>query len=98
MNGQAYPPCCGRCGGDARACLCQRLTDIGAQALPLIDGPEGFGSPSLIPERSDSFSLAMARVEELRVTRRAELERRDRAEWEWLMHVACENSLFKRQA
>jgi hypothetical protein len=46
----------------------------------------------------DSFSLAMARVEELREARRDQLARRDRAEWDCFMHFACENSLLKRQA
>jgi hypothetical protein len=49
-------------------------------------------------EHSDAFSLAMARVEELREARRADLARRDRAEWECFFHFACENSLLKRQA
>ena len=51
-----------------------------------------------VPELPDSFSLAMARVEELREAKRADLARRDRAEWECFFHFACENSLLKRQA
>jgi hypothetical protein len=53
---------------------------------------------SRIPEFPDSFSKAMARVEELREANRADLARRDRAEWECFFHFACENSLLKRQA
>jgi hypothetical protein len=53
---------------------------------------------SLVPERPDSFDVAMAKVEELREARRDSLARRDRAEWDCFFHFACENSLFKRQA
>lgn len=117
-------------------CLCHGLqppeyAKREAQALPLIDGPEGIaqnlphfldtntasegrdsayvtgsgstvgpapGTGSQREEREDSFSLAMARIEELREANRERLQRRDRAEWECFMHFACENSLFKRQA
>ena len=51
-----------------------------------------------VPEAEDSFSRAMARIEELREANREKLERRDRAEWDCFFHFACENSLLKRQA
>lgn len=52
----------------------------------------------IVNELPDAFSLAMARVEELREAKRADLARRDRAEWECFFHFACENALLKRQA
>jgi hypothetical protein len=60
--------------------------------------PLAVNTQSLIPELPDSFDKAMAKVEALRLARRDELARRDRAEWECFMHFACQNSLLQRQA
>jgi hypothetical protein len=69
----------------------------GAKAIAETDnGIPAFGGTE--SDEPDSFSRAMARVEELREAKRADLARRDRAEWDCFFHFACQNSLLKRQA
>jgi hypothetical protein len=47
---------------------------------------------------NERFRAAMARVEELRAARAAQLARRDRSEWDCFFHFACQNSLLQKQA
>jgi hypothetical protein len=100
-------------GGDApkfAGTLMVARNGVDLQTFPTVDAAKEFVAgyaphhklispcPSMPPENEDSFALAMARVEELREAKRADIARRDRAEWECFMHFACENSLLRRQA
>lgn len=95
MCGDPECPSCGR----AQGTLDVPMWDDGKPLEGEYDASGAFTQyESLIPELPDFFSNAMAKVEQLRLSRRAELERRDRAEWECFMHFACNNSLLRRQA
>jgi hypothetical protein len=96
-------------GVDFHAADCEKVLSAGIDPVAFNQPPSAraeytgsrgdtWSAASLVPELPDSFSLAMARVEELREAKRADLARRDRAEWECFFHFACENSLLKRQA
>ena len=85
MSGLTFKPC-----GHATTfvCNCAAVIEETADAIARERGLDA----------DSRLEAALQRVAELRAARAADIERRDRAAWDYILHTASLCSFFKRQA